>query len=243
MSAHCKFTATESLSSQAPTNRILAALSKAQYQRLSPYLRPVTLKAGHILYEKGQPMPSVYFPSGGLVSLMLYALSGTGVQVAVVGREGMVGTVTALGVGSTFSHAIVQVASSGWLLPTARLAAELRREDNLRALLQSGMRSIVEQAAQNVLCNRLHTVEERLSRWLLLVSDVVESDSFVLTQANLSHMIGARITGVSETASALRRAGLIEYKRGRITLLDRKAMQATACECYNAMHGQFPPLS
>lgn len=227
------------LVAQAPGNRILAALSRAQYQRLAPHLEAVTLKVGQVLYEKSQPMPSVYFLSSGMVSLMLYSTEGTGVEIAVVGREGMVGAVTALSFAPTFSQAIVQVAGSGWRLPTVRLNAEMRRKGRLAGLLQNGMRGIVEQAAQNALCNRLHTVDQRLSRWLLLVSDVVESDHFALTQGNLSHMIGARITGVSAAATVLRLADKIEYKRGRITLLDREATQLTACDCYNALQSQF----
>ena len=213
-------------------NRLLAALPVEEYQRLIPHMERVSLPFQKVLYEPTEPIRHVYFPHQGIVSLVATMLNGSTVEVGLVGNEGMVGIPVFLGGNTTTNRSFVQVAGDGTRMESLRLLAEFNRGGALQKLLLRYMQALHTQVSQTAACNRIHPVEARLARWLLMVSDRMESDQFELTQEFIAQMLGTRRAGVTVAAGTLQQAGMLRYSRGRITILDRKAMDATACECY-----------
>jgi CRP-like cAMP-binding protein len=218
-------------------NSVLAALPRLAYESLKSGLEAVTLDFGEILYEPGQVIRKVYFPSNSLVSLLTLVDHHSALEVGMVGREGMVGM--SLTLGSTVSpvRALVQGAGTALQMSASRFLKEFKRNALLQRGLYRYLNALMAQITQTAACNRFHRIEGRLARWLLMTSDRVRSDEFELTQDFLSHMLGVRRVGVTEAAAALQRQKLIEYRRGHITILDHAGLEAASCACYALVKG------
>ena len=213
-------------------NRLLAALPARDYGRLLDGLAPVTLTYGDILYEPGERMRHVYFPSNSLVSLLTVVDGHHALEVGLVGCEGMLGTRLALGIGASPVRALVQGTGSAMRMTAARFLRELQRSPALRQAVLRFTDSLMTQITRTAGCNRFHRIEARLARWLLMTRERLPSNEFHLTQEFLADMLGVRRVGVTAAASALRRRKLIHYRRGDITILDQKALEAASCSCY-----------
>lgn len=219
-------------------NLILNSLSRPEYKRLLPHLEHVLLPLGERLYKSGEAIEYVYFPDDGLVSLVTHMLNGATIEVGLIGRDGMVGIPVLLGDDIAFEEAIVQIAGSSLRMSSNTLKAILKKnQSQLLTELLLYTRILMKQIAQTAACNRIHTVEERLSRWLLMCHDRMESDELLLTQEFISNMLGTRRASVGSAATGLQTEGLIHYSRGHINILHRKGLEATACECYRAVAG------
>lgn len=222
-----------------PSNRLLAALPAEDYQRLQPHLEFVTLPLRQSIYEAGDPITTVYFPRSAMVSLVATLEDGSTMEAGLVGQEGMTGIAALLG-GTTKAHrAFVQVAGDGWRLKVSVLQEEFDRGGALQKLLLRYVQALFTQVAQTGVCNRFHTTEERLARWLLLVADAVQSEEFPLTQEFIAQMIGVRRSGVTVAAGMLSHAELIRYTRGHINIVDRKGLEEFSCECYSVVRDEF----
>jgi CRP-like cAMP-binding protein len=220
-------------------NRILAALPEEEYQHLLPHLEFATLKFRQSLYEPNVPMRFGYFPNSGMICLIAVMRDGASVEVGVIGNEGFVGTPILLGVKSTPNRALVQIAGNAFRIKAEALATVLPRTPRLELMLRRFIQAQAFQLAQSVACNRLHHVEGRLARWLLMARDRVGSDLLPLTHEFLAEMLGACRSTVTLAAGALQRAGLIRYSRGRVRILDRTRLENSACECYEVTKQQF----
>ncbi|WP_375510203.1 Crp/Fnr family transcriptional regulator [uncultured Nostoc sp.] len=227
---------------QQPSNKLLAALPASEYQRLVPHLKLVSLELHQILYEAGEPIAQVYFPEKSMVSIVTIMEDGSTAEVGIVSSEGMVGIPVILGNRITTTTSFVQVSGAAMQMNADVLRAEFNRGGAIQNLLLCYVQAIYSELAQAAACNRLHTLDERLARWLLTVSDRVESEDFLLTQEFISQMLGVRRSGVTVAASTLSQAGMISYKRGHITILNREDLEATSCECYRVIQNEFARL-
>jgi CRP-like cAMP-binding protein len=213
-------------------NNLLAALPRAAYRRLLPGLSPVELVFGEVLYEPGERITHVYFPTRSLVSLLTLVEGHLALEVGMVGREGMVGYPLALGIDVSPVRVLVQGGGPALRMTAKRFRDELRRSPPLQQELHRYIHSVIAQISQTAGCNRFHVVEPRLARWLLMTRDRVRSGEFRMTQDFLSHMLGVRRVGVTEAAGVLQRRKLIEYRRGYIKILDHPGLEKAACACY-----------
>jgi len=213
-------------------NRLLAALPREEYERLRPHLERVPLPKGKVIYESGDRVRYAYFLTSGMLSLLSSARDGSTVEVALVGVEGMAGLPAVLRVERSPYRVMAQIRGEALRITARRIREAFDDSPVLRDLLLRYAHSLLTQVSQSALCNRFHTVDERLCRWLLVTRDRAGSDSFELTQEFLSHMLGAPRTSVTTAAATLRRAGLIRYSRGRITVTDLAGLEAASCECY-----------
>jgi len=213
-------------------NSLLAALPGKNYQRLLSGLELVTLNFGDVLYEAGQKIRHVYFPGNSLVSLLTLVNGRMALEVGMVGREGMVGIPLALGSDVSPVRALVQGAGTAMRMTSARFSKEIRESPQLQHGVYGYANALMAQVSQTAACNRFHVVEARLARWLLMTRDRMRSKDFRLTQEFLSHMLGVRRVGVTNAARALQNRKLIDYSRGKISILDDKGLEAAACECY-----------
>jgi CRP-like cAMP-binding protein len=220
-------------------NSLLAALPRRSYLQLLPGLTPVDLVFGDVLYEPGDPIREVYFPSLSLVSLLTLVEGHLALEVGLVGREGMVGFPLALGVDVSPVRALVQGAGPALKMNAARFRTELRASPPLQHEMHRYVHAMMAQISQTAACNRFHVVEARLARWLLMTRDRVRSGEFRMTQEFLSHMLGVRRVGVTEAASALQRRNLIEYTRGNIRILDDRGLEAACCSCYEIVKDMY----
>jgi CRP-like cAMP-binding protein len=221
-------------------NSLLAALPRNECQRLIASLEQVALTSGEILYEPGQKIEYVYFPIDSLVSLLTLVDQHKALEVSLVGREGMVGIPLTLEIGISPVRALVQGAGTDMRMKAAPFLKEFRQSPALQRELRRYTYALMAQITQTAACNRFHVVEARLARWLLMTYDRVQSNPFHLTQEFLSHMLGVRRVGVTKAARTLQKSKLISYSRGRITILDRKGLEAASCSCYEIvrdMHG------
>lgn len=225
-----------------PANGVLAALPQAEYDRLSPYLRPINLVQGETLYNVGEPIQTVYFHDSGMTSMVVTSDEGTDVEVGIVGREGVVGAGPGLTNTGSPCATMIQVAGRGYVMPVDVLKAEFKRGGVFQDLLLRHIQALSVMMGQCGLCNRLHSIEERLSRWLLMAADQTGSEKLDLTQEFIANMLGTRRSGVTVAAGMLRAAGLIEYSRGCITITDREGLESSACECYAAVQKQLLAL-
>ena len=223
-------------------NRLLAALPDAEYQRLIPHLEHVWLPFQKVLYEVGEPIEYVYFPHRAIVSALSTMEDGSMVEVGLVGNDGIVGIPAALGDNIATTTTTVQVPDSAMRMKASVLKSEFGRGGVLQNLLLRYIQALFALTSQNAACNRLHHLEERLARWLLLVYDRVESNELPLTQEFISQMLGVRRAGVTVAANTLQQAGLIRYTRGKITILNREELQAASCECYEFINGEYARL-
>ncbi|HKC65159.1 MAG TPA: Crp/Fnr family transcriptional regulator [Pyrinomonadaceae bacterium] len=217
-------------------NMILAALSGREYKRLLPDLEFISLPLDVSLYRSGEAIEYVYFPGDGIVSLVTKMKDGTTIEVGLIGNDGMVGIPVLLGDNIAFEEAIVQIAGSAMRMKTNVFKEGLKSNHNpLLTQLLLYTRTLMKQVSQTAACNRLHTVEERLSRWLLMCHDRMESDELLLKQEFISDMLGVRRASVGTAAGGLQARGVIRYSRGRISILKRRELEESACECYRAV--------
>jgi CRP-like cAMP-binding protein len=216
-------------------NRLLAVLPASEYERLRSHLEPSSMPLGAVIYESGSRLDHLYFPTTAIVSLLYVMADGASAEIAVVGNEGVVGVALFMGGETTPSRAIVQSAGSVYRLPGAVLKEEFVRGGAMQHLLLRYTQALLTQMAQTAVCNRHHSVDQQLCRWLLLSLDRLPSNKLVMTQELIANMLGVRREGVTEAAGKLQSAGLIQYSRGRITILDRPGVEARACECYGVV--------
>jgi CRP-like cAMP-binding protein len=221
------------------TNWMLDALPAAEYEQLKPHLRPVELTIGHGIHEYDEVPEYTYFVTQGMVSLVLSSDEGIEVEVGLIGKEGVAGIGAALGHALPRYRAMVQVPGCALRVRSTVLAEHFKHSNALQLLVLRHMQLLHGQSVQIALCNRLHTVEERLARWLLMVYDRVESDDLSLTQEFLAMMLGSRRSGVTVAAGTLREAGLIDYSRGNIKLRDLEGLRDASCECYPIVQRQL----
>jgi CRP-like cAMP-binding protein len=213
-------------------NHLLAALPAADYERLLPQLELVPLPLGWAVYESGSAQGYVYFPIDSIVSLLYVMEDGSSAEIAIVGNEGLVGIALFMGGETTPSRAVVQSAGYAYRLKGNILKREFERGGPLQYLLLRYTQALITQMAQTAVCNRHHSVEQQLCRWLLLSLDRLNSNELTMTQELIANMLGVRREGVTEAAGKLQAAGLINYSRGKITVLDRAKLEARVCECY-----------
>lgn len=223
-------------------NRLLATLSEPDYQALLPALEPIVLTAGMALYESGRAQPYLYFPVSGIVSLLYLLEDGSCTEVALTGREGVVGISLVMGGGATPSRAVVQIAGHAWRMRAAAMKTNFASGGALQPLLLRFTQALITQMTQTAVCNRHHAVEQQLCRWLLLALDRLASSEIRMTQERIAHLLGVRREGVTEAAGKLQAAGLIEYSRGRIRVLDRKGLEQHVCECYAVLSREYDRL-
>ena len=213
-------------------NRILAVLPEADHARLQPHLRVVPLALGEVLYEPGAVLQHLYFPIDSIVSLLYVMENGASAEIAIVGNDGVVGVSLFMGGITTPSRAVVQSAGTAVRMPGLLLKEEFSRAGPLQQLLLRYTQALLTQMAQTAVCNRHHSLDQQLCRWLLLSLDRLPSSEVVMTQELIANMLGVRREGVTEAAGNLQEAGVIRYSRGRIEVLDRSGLEARACECY-----------
>jgi CRP-like cAMP-binding protein len=231
------------VSSAAPkANRLLAALPETNYQALLPLLERVDLPLGMAVYESGGKQGHVYFPTTSIVSLLYVLENGASAEIAITGNEGLVGIALFMGGETTPSRAVVQSAGEGYRLKAAVLKEAFERDGQLQLLLLRFTQALITQMTQTAVCNRHHTVHQQLCRWLLLSLDRLPGNELVMTQELIANMLGVRREGVTEAAGKLQAEGLIEYSRGRITVLDRDQLEAHVCECYSVVKREYDRL-
>lgn len=217
------------------SNVILAALSNDEYQRIFPKLEFIPLELGTILYNSGDLIKDVYFPETGVVSLVRHMKEKVTVEVGVIGKEGMVGIPVILGDDFSFEAAVVQMKGDAMRMSTPALKKELKSGNSrLVTQLLAFTRTLMKQVTQTAACNRIHSIEQRLSRWMLMCRDRMGSDELALTQEFIANMLGSRREGVSIAATILQQRNLIRYSRGHISILDKKGLEKFSCECYRA---------
>ncbi|MDM0109579.1 Crp/Fnr family transcriptional regulator [Variovorax sp. J22R24] len=223
-------------------NHLLGALPDAEWQRWLPQLQAVEMPLGQVLYESGTTLSHVYFPTSAIVSLLYVMENGASAEIAVVGNEGIVGISLFMGGESTPSRAVVQSAGHGFRLKAQAIKDEFKRAPVLHLLLRY-TQALITQMAQTAVCNRHHSLDQQLCRWLLLSLDRLQgSNELVMTQELIANMLGVRREGVTEGALKLQRAGLISYARGHISVLDRQGLERRSCECYAVVKKEYDRL-
>jgi CRP-like cAMP-binding protein len=228
---------------QSPSgNRILAALPQPEFDALAEHLELVSMPLGQMLYEPGSPQRHAYFPTSAIASLHYVTESGASAETAGVGNEGMVGVSIFMGGNSTSSSAVVQTAGHGYRIERGRLKDEFNRAGLLQNLLLRYTQALMTQMAQTAACNRHHSVEQQLCRWLLLTMDRLPDRELVMTQELVASMLGVRRESVTETAGQLQTAGYIRYRRGHIAVLNRAGLERHACECYGVVKKELGRL-
>ena len=223
-------------------NHLLAALSAGVLQRWLPNLERVDMPLGDVLYEAGETSRYVYFPTTSIVSLLYLMENGASAEIAVVGNEGMVGISLFMGGGSTSSRALVQSAGTGFRMPADKFKKEFDRSSAVLHLLLRYTQALITQMAQTAVCNRHHSLDQQLCRWLLLSLDRLQGDKLEMTQKLIANMLGVRREGVTQAALHLQEAGLIRYVRGHITVLDRQQLETRSCECYAVVKKEYHRL-
>jgi CRP-like cAMP-binding protein len=223
-------------------NHLLEALPASDYERLAPHLELISLKLGEVLYEPGVRLRYVYFPTTSIVSLLYVMEDGASAEIAIVGNEGILGISLFMGGETTPSRAVVQSAGYGYRLKAQLLKDEFQRFGPMLHLLLRYTQALITQMAQTAVCNRHHSVDQQLCRWLLLSLDRLASNELSMTQELIANMLGVRREGVTEAAGKLQEAGLISYRRGRITVLDRPGLEARSCECYEVVKKELDRL-
>ena len=230
------------LSADPSLNHLLAALPLAELGRWLPQLEWVDMPLGQVLYESGRTLGHVYFPTSAIVSLLYVMENGASAEIAVVGNEGLVGISLFMGGNSTPSRAVVQSAGAGYRLKAALMKDEFDRAGPVMHLLLRYAQALITQMAQTAVCNRHHSLDQQLCRWLLLSLDRLKSNELAMTQELIANMLGVRREGVTEAALKLQAAGLIRYARGRITVLDRPGLEERTCECYAVVKREYDRL-
>ena len=223
-------------------NKLLAALPGDIIERLRPHLQLVSLELGESVYEAGAKQPYVYFPTDSIISLLYVMKDGASAEIAIVGNEGLVGIALFMGGDTTPSRAVVQSAGHAYRLASKRLKQEFEGGGALQHLLLRYTQALITQMSQTAVCNRHHSIEQQLCRWLLLSIDRLPTNVLTMTQELIANMLGVRREGVTDAAGKLQDAGLIHYSRGRITVLDRAGLEQRVCECYAVVKKEFERL-
>jgi CRP-like cAMP-binding protein len=229
----------KSPSDRAQSNRLLGALESAGSKRLKPYLEPVSLKLGAVVCDAGGLLKHAYFPEGGVLSLLTVLENGSAIETANIGREGAFGLFAAMYSRVSFNRCLVQMEGGMVRCPIELLQLEFKNSEHVRNLFVSYSETLLSQVQQTVACNALHTTEERMCRWLLMMHDRAEGEPLPYTHEFLSHMLGANRKSVTLAAQSLQKAGLITYRRGNITVLDRPGLEKASCECYAVVRERF----
>lgn len=222
-------------------NQLLANLPRGDFERIAPHLVPVSLALGEVLYEPGTLIRQCYFPNDGVVSLLTVVAPRKAAEVGMIGGEGLVGTCAAVGIRISQHRAVVQGAGSAMRMTAASLRKEFESSSSLQRGVLRFMHALMGQMAQTAVCNRFHTADMRLARWLLATRDRLRSNSFYLTQQFLAMMIGARRVGVTHVAGNFAKRNLISYTRGNVRILNVKGLQAASCECYEVVKDMYEP--
>ena len=230
------------LSDNPRNNLLIASLPEAEFERWLPELELVDMPLGHVLYESGTTLRHVYFPTTAIVSLLYVMENGASAEIAVVGKEGLVGISLFMGGETTPSRAVVQSAGQGFRLNSRALKNEFNRAGPVLHLLLRYTQALITQMTQTAVCNRHHSLDQQLCRWLLLSLDRLQGNELVMTQELIANMLGVRREGVTESALQLQKAGLIRYARGHITVLDRKGLEKRTCECYAVVKKEYDRL-
>jgi len=223
-------------------NSLLAALPPAEWLRIAPLLEEVDLPLGLVLHESGGKMSHVYFPINAIVSMLYVLEDGSSAEIAVVGNEGVIGIALFMGGETTPRRAVVQSAGKGYRLRAADIKEEFARSGPVLHLLLRYTLALMTQMAQTAVCNRHHSLDQQLCRWLLLSLDRLTGNELAMTQELIANMLGVRREGVTEAALKLQRLGLIKYARGRITVLDRAGLEQRTCECYGVVKNEYDRL-
>ena len=223
-------------------NRLLAAVPEDDYAQLLPSLEPVGMPLGHSVYESGGVQGYVYFPTSCIVSLLYVLEDGSSAEIAVTGCEGLVGIALFMGGETTPSRAVVQSAGEAYRVRAAEVRKQFERGGALQLLLLRYTQALITQMTQTAVCNRHHSIEQQLCRWLLLSLDRLPANELKMTQELIANMLGVRREGVTEAAGKLQAEGLIEYSRGKITVLDRAHLEARVCECYAVVKKEYDRL-
>jgi CRP-like cAMP-binding protein len=223
-------------------NRLLAALPSAEYERLLGKMQPVSFTLGEVVYEFGGQLEFVYFPTDSIVSLLYTMENGTSAEMGLTGNDGVVGIALFMGGGTMPNRAVVQSAGGALRLSAKDLTAEFVRGGEFQRLLLRYTQALITQISQTAVCNRLHSVEQQLCRWLLLSHDRIDTDELIMTQELIADMLGVRREGVTLAAGRLQEAGAIKYVRGHIKILDRQKLEDTVCECYEVVKTEFDRL-
>jgi len=223
-------------------NHLLAALPDEAKEHLFPHMKLVDLPLGKVLYEPGDALHYVFFPTDSIVSLLYVMENGASAEISVVGNEGVVGIAVFMGGESTPSRAIVQSSGSAFSLSSQRLRSEFNGYTDMRMLMLRYTQSLITQMAQTAVCNRHHSIDQQLCRWLLLSLDRLSHNRLVMTQELIANMLGVRREGVTEAAGKLQKLGVIQYNRGRITVLDRPRLEKLSCECYAVVKAETDRL-
>lgn len=223
-------------------NFLLAGLPPEEYERLAPYMEVITLKLGQVLYESGEQIEYLYFPLTSMISLLQTLEDGMTSEVGLTGNEGVIGIALFLGGDTTPNQAIVQIGGQAIRLKANLVQAEFRRGGTFQLILLRYTQALITQISQTAICNRLHAVEQRFCRWLLLSHDRVKSNKLEMTQELVAKMLGGRRESVTVAAGRLQDAGLISYVRGQITILDRPGLEKSVCECYQVVKTEYERL-
>lgn len=223
-------------------NLLLRAMPKVEWVRFAPHLTHVALGLGNVIYESGTEQPYVYFPTDSIVSLLYVMEDGSSAEIAIVGNEGLVGISLFMGGGTTPSRAIVQSAGHAFRMKARFVRDEFVLAGHVQQLFLRYTQALLTQMGQTAVCNRHHTVDQQLCRWLLMSLDRLSSNELTMTQELIANMLGVRREGVTEAAGKLQRAGVIQYSRGRIRVLDRQRLESMACECYEVVRKEFARL-
>jgi CRP-like cAMP-binding protein len=223
-------------------NHLLAALPAAEVERWLPHLEAIEMPLGQVLYESGSTLSHIYFPTTAIVSLLYVLEDGASAEIAVVGNEGLVGISLFMGGQTTPSRAVVQSAGRGYRLKAQLMKTEFDKAGPVLHLLLRYTQALITQMAQTAVCNRHHSLDQQLCRWLLLSLDRLQGDELVMTQSLIANMLGVRREGVTEGATKLQKAGLIRYSRGRISVIDRPGLEKRTCECYAVVKKEYDRL-
>lgn len=220
-------------------NHLLAALPDKEYGRLIPYLESISLPFMEVLYESGETIEYVYFPNEGLISLLVVMANKTPREIGLVGQEGMFGTAVVLGMNTTPTRALIQMPGSAMRLKAEALRDELKRGGTLQNVLQRYAHALFTQVAQSAACIGSHEVKQRLSRWLVMTHDRAPGDEFEMKHEFMAMMLGVTRSVVTRAAGHLQSEKMISYTRGQVTILDRRRLEATACECYAVVNAEY----
>jgi CRP-like cAMP-binding protein len=223
-------------------NHLIAALPADEFIRLKPNLEPVSLALGEVIYESGEQLEYIYFPTTAIISLLYIMENGSTAEIGMAGNDGLVGIALYMGGSTTPSRAVVQSAGNAFRMPSRALKDEFSRGGVFQKILLRYTQSLMTQISQTAVCNRLHTVEQQLCRWLLINHDLLQTNKLIMTHDLIANMLGVRREGVSIAAGNLQKKGLIKYVRGTITMLNRDALELAACECYRVVKDEYDRL-
>ncbi len=223
-------------------NHLLAALPKEEFVRLEPHLELISLQLGKVIYESGEKMTHIYFPTTAIISMLYIMENGATAEIGIAGNNGLIGSALFMGGESTSSRAVVQSTGDAIRLKAKPLQTEFDRSGLFQKLLLRYTQSLVAQISQTAVCNRLHNVDQQLCRWLLINHDQLETNKLIMTQVLIANMLGVRREGVTIAAKKLQEKGLIKYVRGTITMLNRKGLEEAACECYQIVMDEYDRL-